>query len=303
MTDPLATRKARRAWRRAFPALLLALAASVAAPGALADGGIPVAAQLRLRELAQLAERSNPQARSLLLEQAPVFTGSAPYAVQVDYLRLLRRIHSDAGELSEAYALDERIIRLAGKEHDALQVALASLGRVHKRLNDNDPAATMALLESLNAKYRSLGNNEFEANAQVAYGAIYNTTGQHDRALGHYLRALELVQRFPDLWSPREADLRLALARLFVNSVEAVKALESTRTYRQGHQAMTPRVEALMYFMDGRAHVSLDQLPQAHAAFNRGLALARRHELRWIEANVLGNISDAWLRGHNYVEA
>ncbi|MCC2974476.1 tetratricopeptide repeat-containing diguanylate cyclase [Massilia sp. IC2-476] len=304
MTTPLASRRTRRAWRKALPALLLALA--VAAPGAMAQDEHQVAAQLRLRELAQLAERNNPQARSLLLAEAASLTRNAPYPVQVAYLRLLRRIHSDAGQLGEAYAVDERLIKLAGAQGDHAQLALASLGRVHKRLNDNDPAAAMALLETLNGQYRELGNSEFEANAEVAYGAIYNTTGQHDLALGHYLRALELVQRFPELWSPREADLRLALARLYVNSGEAVKALESTRAYRQGRSGsdpMTPRVEALMHFMDGRAFVSLNQLPQAHAAFNRALVLARRHELRWIEANVLGNVSDAWLRGHNYVEA
>jgi len=312
MTTPLASRKAMRTWRKALPALLLALALATPAPGASAFDGGPVAAQLRLRELAQLAERSNPEARSLLLEEAPAFTGAAPYSVHVAYLRLLRRIHSDAGQLGEAYAVDERIILLAGHERDALQVALASLGRVHKRLNDNDPASAMALLESLNAQYHGLGSLEFEANAEVAYGAIYNTTGQHDRALQHYLRALELVRRAPagnEPWSPREADLRLALARLYVNSGNAIKALDTTRAYREGREgrsgkdAIPPRVHALMHFMDGRAYVSLGQLPQAHAAFNRALALARKNDLRWIEANVLGNVSDAWLKAHRYTEA
>lgn len=308
MTTSQASRAAIGAWRKAAPALLLALAAVAGQPGALAAEGAPLPAQLRLRELAQLAERSNPAARDQLLEQAASFTRGAPYAVQIEYLGLLRRIHSDAGQLGEAYAVDERIIRLAGAEHDAPRVALASLGRVYKRLNDNDPAAAMAMLESLNSQYLALGNTEFEANAEVAYGAIYNTTGQHDRALAHYLRALELVQRNPTLWSPREADLRLALARLYVNSGNTVKALETTRAYREAHAggangALPPRVEALMHFMDGRAYVALNQLPQAHAAFERALVLARRYDLRWIEANVRGNVADAWLRNRRYVEA
>ena len=306
MTTPPASRMGMRNWRKALPALLLALASAAAVPGALAYDDASVTAQLRLRELAELAERNNPEARTRLLDQAPAFTTAAPYSVHVAYLRLLRRIHSDAGQLGEAYAVDERIIGLAGREGDALQVALASLGRVHKRLNDNDPAAAMALLESLNTQYGALGNIEFEANAEVAYGAIYNTTGQHDRALKHYLRALELAQRHAELWSPREADLRLALARLYVNSGNATKALDTTRAYREaraGRQAIPPRVEALMHFMDGRAYVVLQQLPQAHAAFERALALARKNDLRWIAANVLGNVSDAWLKAHRYAEA
>ncbi|SFC80111.1 tetratricopeptide repeat-containing diguanylate cyclase [Massilia yuzhufengensis] len=312
MLDSLPSRRTTHAGRRPLAALLLAVAMA-SAPGARGavpgEDGRPVAAELRLRALAQLAERSNPQARAALLQGASEFTIGVPYSVQVAYLRLLRRVHVDAGQLRDAYAVDERIIGLAGAEDDALQVALASLGRVHKRLNDNDPAAAMALLESLNTRYKELRSFEFEANAEVAYGAIYNTTGQHDRALAHYLRALELVQRYPALWGPREADVRLALARLYVNSGNEHKALDTMRAYREGREgrasrdAIPPRVEAAMYFMDGRAHVSLNQLAPAHAAFNRALALARKNELRWLEANVLGNVSDAWLKEQRYLDA
>lgn len=216
--------------------------------------------------------------RARLLAEAPAFTEGAPYALHVAYLRLLRRIHIDAGQLADSYAVDERIIRLATREGDALQLALASLGRVHKRLNDNDPASAMALLENLNTEYRALHSTEFAANAEMAYGAIYNTTGQHDRALAHYLRALELVQRTPSLWSPREADLRLALARLYVNSGDPVKALDTTRAYREARagEELPPRVEALMYFLDGRAYVTLRQLPQAHMLYRKSQATSLR---------------------------
>ncbi|WP_229413175.1 tetratricopeptide repeat-containing diguanylate cyclase [Massilia alkalitolerans] len=305
MTTRQASHQAMRTRRRSLPALLLALACAAIVPGADAWAAGPVAAELRLRELGQLAERSNPDARARLLAEAPAFTEGAPYSLHVAYLRLLRRIHIDAGQLADSYAVDERIIRLATREGDALQLALASLGRVHKRLNDNDPASAMALLENLNTQYRELHSTEFAANAETAYGAIYNTTGQHDRALAHYLRALELVQRTPKLWSPREADLRLALARLYVNSGDPVKALDTTRAYREARagEELPPRVEALMYFLDGRAYVTLRQLPQAHAAFGHALALARKHDLRWIEASVLGNVSDAYLRAQRWVEA
>lgn len=303
MTTRQASPTALRA-RRVLPALLLALACAAPA-GVQADGGGSKAAELRLRALGQLAERSNPEARARLLQEAPAFTGAASYPLHLAYLRLLRRIHLDAGQLADGYAVDERIIRLAGAHGDAPGVALASLGRVHKRLSDNDPAAAMAMLEQLNTRYRSLHSAEFAANAEMAYGAIYNTTGQHDRALAHYLRALEMVQRAPDLWSPREADVRLALARLYVNCGDSIKALDTTRAYRKAraHDAIPPRVEALMHFFDGRAYVTLHQLPQAHAAFDRALALARKHDLRWIEANVLGNVSDAYLRAQRYPEA
>ncbi|NNG25818.1 diguanylate cyclase [Massilia sp. ML15P13] len=288
-------------WCGTVPALLLACASACGA--AEVDSTRIAAAQARLRELAQLAEKSNPKARALLVQEAAALDAALPYPVRIAYLRLLRRTHADAGKLREAYAVDEQVIRLAGLENDAVQVALASLGRVHKLLNDNDPAAAMALLESLNAQYQGLGNTEFTASADVAYGAIYNIMGQHDRAFSHYLRGLELVQRHPGLWTPREPDLRLALARLYVNTGAPAKALDTTRAYREARGAMPPLVEASMHFMDGRAYVSLSQLRQAHVSFGRALALARRNELSWLEANILGNVADAWLKEHRYLEA
>ncbi|MFC0251823.1 tetratricopeptide repeat-containing diguanylate cyclase [Massilia consociata] len=273
------------------------------AAGAPGQPSQPSAAEVRLRALSRLADEDHAQARALMLKEAPALTAGMPYAGQVAYLRLLRRLHADAGQLRDAYAVDERVIVLASAAGDEAQVALASLGRVHKRLNDNDPAAAMALLENLVARYHDLDGLEFRANAEVAYGAIYNMLGQHDLALKHYLRSLELIQRVPQLWSPREADLRLALARLYVNTGHAAKALETTRAYREAHKTMPAQVEASMYFMDGRAYVSRDELAQAHAAFGRALALARKHELRWLEANILGNVADAYLKEHRYPEA
>ncbi len=296
-------------------ALALCLALAPASVGAAdAAGPHPVAisvapAEQRLRELEQLAERNTPEARRLLLQEAPRFEHGAPYPVLFDYLRLLRRTHADAGQMRDAYAVDERLIVLAGSQHDAPRLALASLGRVLKRLYDNDPAAAMALLETLVSQNRRLGNAEFDANAEIAYGAIYNITGQHDLALSHYLRGLDMVQRNPALWSPRESDVRLALARLYVNGGNAAKALETTAAYREaradrtGSAGMPQRVEAAMHFMDGRAYVALRQLRQAHAAFDRALVLARRNELRWLQANILGNVADAWLKEHRYLEA
>ena len=321
--DPHAGRRARTAlWRHArrlgltlclLFGFLMAQAPAAETGGARVVSEAPV--QARLAHLGRLAERSPLEARRLLLAEAPLFAG-APYPSHLAYLRLLRRTHLDAGQLRAAYAIDERLIALATAMDDHRNIALASLGRVHRHLNENDPAAAMALLETLSGRYRAAGGAEFEAGADFAYGAIYHIMGQHDRALGHYLHCLELLGRHPGLWSPREADVRLALGRLYVNSGNAAKALETTAAYRAARRAQAvsrdadageptipARAQAALHLLDGRAHVALKQLPQAHAAFERALALARRHELRALQAHILGNIADAWLKGQRYREA
>ena len=292
--------------RQACRVLLLTLACALPAAAGATQAVQPV--ELRLRELDQLANRNTREARTLLLQEAPRFENGAPYPLLFKYLRLLRRTHVDAGQMRDAYAIDERLVQLATSQHDSAGLALARLGQVARRLHENDPAAAMALLETLVTQYKTIANPEFDANAQIAYGSIYNITGQHDRALGHYLRSLEIVQRHPTLWSPRESDLRLALARLYVNGGDPAKALDITASYRaarvdRNKAPLSPRVEAAMHFMDGRAYVGLRQLRQAHVAFGRALLLARQNDLRWLQANAHCNIADAWLQEHRYVEA
>ena len=281
---------------RVAPTGLLALALAVSAP-------LPAFAaepEQRLRELAELSERSNVKARAALLAEAGALHDAAPYAVRIQYLRLLRRVQNDAGKLREAYEVNERIMALAEAERDPVNIALASLVRINRQLDGNDPVAALALLETLDARYRNLGNQEFAASFEVVTGMAYNAMGQFDRALHHDLRGLELVQRTPELWSPREVDIRLAMARLYVNSGDPDKALETTREFRAAHDALPARVAASLHFFEGRAQVAAGRIEEALVSFDQALALARSNELRSLEASVLGNIADAHLKVHRY---
>ena len=293
-------RGALRALRKAGPSGLLAAALSLPALSLPVFAAEP---EQRLRELAALSERSNAKARAALLAEASALDLKAPYAVRIAYLRLLRRVQNDAGLLRDAYEVNERIMQLAEAERDPVNIALASLVRINRQLDSNDPVAALALLETLDARYRDLGNLEFAASFEIITGMAYNAMGQFDRALHHYLRGLEIVQRNPGLWSPREADIRLALARLYVNSGDPGKALETTREFRAAHSALPARVSASLHFFEGRALVAANRIDEALASFDQALSLARGNELRTLEANVLGNIADAHLKVHRYEAA
>ncbi|MBQ5949847.1 diguanylate cyclase [Massilia sp. ST3] len=284
------------ALRRAAACGLLAALLALPLPGFAADAD-PAE---RLRELATLSERSNVKARAALLGEAGALHDSAPYAVRIQYLRLLRRVQNDAGRLRDAYEVNERIMQLAEAQRDPVNIALASLVRINRQLDSNDPVAALALLETLDARYRDLGNLEFAASFEVITGMAYNAMGQFDRALHHYLRGLEIVQRNPGLWSPREADIRLALARLYVNSGDPDKALETTREFRAVHATLPARVAASLHFFEGRALVAANRVEEALLSFEQALRPARDNELRTLEANILGNIADAYLKLHRY---
>ena len=278
----------------ALGALLLALA------GAAGAATHPAA---RLDEIAALAERDNAQARIVLVHEGPKLIAGAPYAVRIHYLRLLRRVQADGGNFRDAFETNELIIGLAEAERDPLNIALASLAQVLRLIESNDPAAAMGQLETLGARYRDLGSLEFSATFEGLHGMAYSAVGRYDRALHHFLRALDLVRGHPELWGPRPADIRLAMARMYVNSRDPARALETLREIRAGQQHLPPRTDAAVHFFEGRALVAQDEIEAALLAFEHALALAHAHQLISLEANVLGNIANAHLKAGRYSAA
>jgi tetratricopeptide (TPR) repeat protein len=286
----------RPAWRRVVVAGLL-----VAALGGQAHA--TPAPETRLADIAAIAEHNNALARTTLVREGPALIAGAPYAVRIRYLFLLRRVQVDGGNFREAYDTNEQIITLATDARDPRNLAVASLGRVYRLIENNDPAKALGMLETLGARYRSLDSLEFKAGFDALRGAAYSAVGQYDRALHYFLRALETVQNHPELWSPREADIRLAMARMYVNARDPARALETLRDVRAGDKRLPPRLDAVASFLEGRALVAQDQPDAALLAFERALALAQTHELIAVQANVLGNIANAYLKLGRYVEA
>jgi diguanylate cyclase (GGDEF)-like protein len=286
----------RTAWRRAAVAGTLLVAFGSPARAAPTP-------QARLGEIAAIAEHDNVLARTTLVREGPALIAAAPYAVRIRYLFLLRRVQVDGGNLREAYETNEQIIALATAADDQRSLAVASLGRVYRLVERNDPAGALGLLETLGARYRSLDSLEFKAGFDALTASAYSAVGQHDRALHDFLRALDTVQNHPELWSPREADIRLAMARMYVNARDPVRALETLREVRAGDKRLPPRLDATASFFEGRALVVQDQPAAALLAFDRALSLARTHELIALQANVLGNIANAYLKLGQHADA
>lgn len=257
----------------------------------------------RLDDIAVIAEQHHAQARTLLVQEGPALIAGAPYTVRIRYLFLLRRVQVDGGNYRDAYETNEQIIKLATTAHDPRNLALASLGRVYRLIENNDPAGALGLLETLGARYRDLDSLEFKAGFDALQGAAFSAVGQYDRALQRFLPALELVNNHPDLWSPRKADILLAMARMYVNARDPVRALETLREVRASKASLPPRLDAAASFLEGRALITQGQPEAGLVALERALGLAQTHQLLSVEANVLGNIANAYLKLGRYGQA
>lgn len=297
---PLSTRRHRPAGLRiaARGALACMLLAALGGPAVAARD-----ADERMREIAALAEQDNGKARTMLVREGPGLIAGAPYADRIHYLRLLRRLHADAGSLRDVNDINEQIVTLAEAEGDALNLALASLGRAQTLIIGNQPGAGLGLLATLGARYEALGNPEFNAGLETLTGSAHSALGQYDRALEHFMRALDVVRQHPAVWTPREADIRLAMARMYINLRDPARALDALRAIRSNGKRLPPRTEASVPVFEGRALVAQGELGAALGAFDTALVLARRHALTSVEAGILGDIADVHLKTRHYPDA
>jgi len=282
---------------RLLRALLVAAVLSATAPPVHADSAA------RLREIGTLAEQDPQQARTILEHEAPALIAGAPYAQRIATLRLLGRVQVDSGKLRAADQTNEQIAELAAAEADPANLALAILARVNRQLDDNDPAAALTALETLAKRYGDNVDPEFRAGLEMRYGLAWRALGQDDRALQHFQRTLEIVRRNPGLWSPRELDVLLAMARIYVTAGDAEQALAILRELRAGRLAVPARSAAALNLLEGRALIVQHDPGAALSAFEHALELARANGLAGIEANVLTGVANANLKLQRFGQA
>jgi diguanylate cyclase (GGDEF)-like protein len=246
--------------------------------------------------------RAGGDALPALRRAASGFDDTAPYADQLGYLQLLAQAERDAGRMDDAYAVDDRIAWLAEANGDATHAAVGALGDVARKLRA-DPTAALKALGALDTRNAAVRDPQFVAMVQQTYGDVYLALGQFDFALGHYLKALDLVRRHPDILGPRASDLWIALAKLYTYTGAPDKIADALASIDDGHVALPALTRVRIQVYRGLIEAIRDRQGEARAAYERALALARAHGLTKVEANILGNIADTYLEQTLYPQA
>lgn len=266
-----------------------------------AAGTATAAPDQRLTELTQLAHDSNAAALDSLELQQELLTRGVSYATHLRYLKLLRQTRAAAGQLKQAYAVDTDIVRLATAQGDAAGIALGRLGSVSMHLDNNSSTTALATVSAIERDYPGLTDPEYLIALQETFGRVYNSLGQFDKSLKHYFAGIDVAMRHPEQWKHREAMLRIGVVRMYITAKNAEKALETANAIRRAE--MSGASAATLDYCTGIALVGLGRTAQAQEAFRRGLAIAQEHGLRSRAAFILGNVSDAYLRVHQYPDA
>jgi diguanylate cyclase (GGDEF)-like protein len=282
--------------KRATVGMAALLACCLAAPGARAeDNGATLA---RLGGLVRTADAGALPA--LLAAQNQVMAGA--YFERIAYLKLLRRAYADHGDTASAEQTAERIVRMARAQGDALDTALGMLARVGSTSGHGKTAA-LAAVNDIDVRHADLRDPAFTAALQQAYGDAYLQLGQYDFAHSHYLKALEIARRHPELLEPTVNELRLAVAKVYVYTRAPDKVIATLATVGPDGGPLSPPSAVRRYVVEGIAHVMQGHPARGRVAYFKGLAIAHAHGLSLFEANALGNIADSWLEDGNYAEA
>ena len=241
---------------------------------------------------------------ALLAAQGALTT--AAYPERIAYLHLLRRVYADRGDIVAAGEAAERIVRLAQAERDALNTALGQLARADAA-KGHGKTGMLAAVNDIDIRNADLRDPAFTAALQQAYGDAYVKLGQFDFAHSHYLKALEIARRHPDLLDPTADGLRLAIAKVYVYTRAPDKVLSTLAAIGQdgkdGGMPLPPPSAVRRFVIEGIAHVMQGHPDRGRVAYYKGLQIAHAAGLTLLEANALGNIADSWLEDGNYVEA
>jgi diguanylate cyclase (GGDEF)-like protein len=278
--------------------LLAALMAGTPLHAAVPD---TAAVRAELRAIQALAERSTQAAlRRLDALQASVLA-TAPYALRQELLRTEVWIREDAGQLEQSYAAERKAYQLALANGDRAGATRARLGEARQLLDQNRTDEAQAVLDDIRAGAPADAPATVRAAIGGTQGDVHNAKSRFDKALAAYLDALELLQGVAGADEHRTS-LYGRIAQVYVNSDHPQKAIETTRRGR-GEPRISARAVVSLWLTEGIALVRLERGKEGIAAFQQALGIAEAAGLDGQEASIRGNISDYFLRQHDYPRA
>jgi len=280
-------------------AVLLAL--NLHAPAARADDAATMA---QLRAIVDLSYSANPAAIRRLESLRAALPPNVSYKVQRELLLTRQALQRDAGHADDAYETLEALRELAQANRDPDTVLMARVGLVDRLTDKNKPMQALAALDTLRPQMSAHASIELRNWFDLAYGDVYNSITQYDKALSCYLAVLARAEANNDVSLRSRLQTIMLISRLYVNMNNPEKGLamatSALETYRG---AIAPRPLAWLTFVQGQALVALDRNAEGLVAFEAALATAERAGLAAMEGRILGNIADHYLHAHEYAKA
>lgn len=268
-----------------------------------ASASAQVTLQERIDLLYAQSERDNATALAQLRELGPAMDPATPYPVKRDYLVKRALLELDSSQTDAAKASITGLRQLAQSQHDdvgrawflvldalvLVQAAKLEAARVH--LAQAQPLVAKAADPALQWQY-----NRVLGNAQL-------TQGQFDQALESYLHSLQLAEQTRHPRPLRLSSLN-ALSNVYSamkNHAKSLAVIEDALSL--AHDMGSQKMLGTLYLNQANQLVMLGRHKDSEAANLQALQVSRANGLAGLEATVLNNLGDGYLRMHNYPKA
>jgi len=277
----------------------LALALCVLSASAFATDAAPLDARLaEIREVNRIVpERALP-----MLEAIEAEARVAPLAQRVEFLNQMATARHGMGHHARAFALANELIAI-GRQHDhAGALAKGLLMQGYSAFAQHRPAESHRLLREAERLANTTDDIDLRMRAAISSGESYAEEGNLPRALQGLQGAAALARRNGD---PIHLVMALyALARLYAQMREPEKGFDVLdEAYAAAASANSPGRTALLKRIEYGLAIDTGQNERALRALQDGLALERKLGATNRVAGTLVNLSDWYLKMHDYRQA
>lgn len=251
-----------------------------------------------------LSEQDNAQALEQMRQLGDSLGRDAPYPVQREYWGKRIALELDSAQTDTAKASIATLLRLAQAQKDDNGMALAMAF----------DASVLVVAAKLEAALVKLGESrplaERAADPEVLW-QYYRVLGSAQLALGQFTQALESYLqclRYADLQARHGPQSRLRALSALSNVYAAMKNPQKALAVIDDALVLAAELDsrkmlATLYLNQGNQFAVLGRNKDSVQANERALKVSQDSGLARLEATLLNNIGDSYLRSHNYPRA
>ena len=260
----------------------------------------------RIEAVYSLSERNNTAALKLILTLGEQLPDTTPYVVRREYLTTRIDLELDSGQTDAAKDSIAKLLTLAQAQTkpDDLGLAMALVFEASRMvLAAEHASAFLKLDEALPLAMRS-GNAKVLSQHYRILGKAQLLTGKFEPALQSYLKSLQYADQQTD--HPKQSRLRSlnGLSNVYSAMKDHVKTLAVIdEALALAKELDSRKMMATLYLNQGGSYAELGRNADYAAANQRALQVSRESGLIPVEATILNNIGDGYLRSQNYPKA
>lgn len=260
----------------------------------------------RIDAIYNLSQRNNTEALAQIRTLGAQLPETTPYALQREYLLTRIDLELDAGLNDAAKASNAKLLALAKAQPkpDDMGQALAMGLQASDMVVAAQHASAILKLEEARPFAERSGDALALGQHYRTLGSAQLSTGKFELALESYLKSLQYADR--QARHPKLARLRslIGLSNVYSsmkNHEKALSVIDDAITLAKDLDAR--KMLATLYLNQGGEFAELGRHADYAAANEKALTVSRESGFVSLEATILNNMGDGYLRTQNYYKA